>query len=103
MAVGVSSILHTELYTTPIETVAAGNGTEGMGEFLMNFANGTLSTIAESVVASGSSMLSATATHAPTFSLPNPSGAGAVGTQWLRTLFGRGEWTLPCVNIKVVI
>jgi hypothetical protein len=91
------------LYTTPIEAAAPGNATEGMGEFLMNFANGTLSTIADSVMASGSSMFSATTTHAPSLSLPNPSGAGAVGTQWLRTLFGRGEWTLPCVNIKVVI
>jgi Bladder cancer-related protein BC10 len=26
-----------------------------------------------------------------------------IGTQWLKSLLGRSEWTLPCVGVKVVI
>jgi hypothetical protein len=31
------------------------------------------------------------------------SNAGGVGTQWLKSLFGRSEWTLPCIGVRVVI
>lgn len=91
------------LYTTPAETVANGNATESMASFLMEVANNTISSFAGSALTSGSSIFSSATNNAPAFSIPNPSGAGAVGTQWLKTLFGKGEWTLPCVNIKVVI
>lgn len=26
-----------------------------------------------------------------------------IGTQWLKNLLGRSEWTLPCVGVKVVV
>ena len=29
-----------------------------------------------------------------------PYSAG-IGVQWLRRLLGKGEWTLPCVGVKV--
>ena len=29
-----------------------------------------------------------------------PESAG-IGLGWLRSLLGRSEWTIPCVNIKV--
>ncbi|RMZ78254.1 hypothetical protein DV737_g3963, partial [Chaetothyriales sp. CBS 132003] len=26
-----------------------------------------------------------------------------IGTQWLKSLLGRSEWTLPCIGVKVVL
>jgi len=26
-----------------------------------------------------------------------------IGTQWIRTLLGRSEWTLPCVGVKIIL
>lgn len=30
-----------------------------------------------------------------------PDGWTGVGLEWLRSLLGRREWTLPCVDVKV--
>ncbi|ETN43852.1 uncharacterized protein HMPREF1541_10983 [Cyphellophora europaea CBS 101466] len=102
------------LYTTPspsiptsassVNATANTGSTEDFTSFLLDLTNSTLSTLgssaASSVMASSSAML---AKVAPSISIPTTSMAGAVGTQWLGKLLGRGEWTLPCVGVRVVL
>lgn len=92
----------------------AGSGEEGdLSAFMSEIANSTILALAgvvkesasgivedirQRVVSSGSSV--AAANGSP---LTTVAGDAGVGTQWLRNLLGRSEWTLPCVNIKIVL
>lgn len=82
--------------------------------FLAEITNHTLTALAAAAKETGVSVLSdikrkfvnSTAEAASYVSVSGSSisslGSG-VGTQWLRNLLGRSEWTLPCVGVKVVI
>jgi hypothetical protein len=97
------------LYTIPSSaaTISSSNttaATDDLTSFLLDLTNSTISTLAASAASSIAESTGALATKfAPPVSIPPSSAAGGVGTQWLRNLLGAGEWTLPCVNIKLVL
>ena len=108
------------LYTTPPTLPSHLNphsptSEHAMAAFLAEITNHTLSSLAAATKESSNSILDSmkrkiiggtleTATNAGAQSISNLSSLGnGIGTQWLKSLLGRSEWTLPCVGVKVVI
>jgi len=94
------------LYTTAasMEVVRQKNSTE-IGGFLVDVTRSTASGIAHAVKDSASEFLDEARrriTSGAAMPQMAPADAG-IGTHWLRYLFGRSEWTLPCVGVKVVL
>ena len=83
-----------------------------MVAFLAEMTNNTLSGFAAAAKESGSAVLgevkrkivggSVEAATEVTSQSISSLGQG-IGTQWIKNLLGRSEWTLPCVGVKVVI
>lgn len=111
------------LYTTGVGHAGAqGEGqAQGMESFLLDLANSTISTLASSAVGAISNgspaaagvfakaggyipgLQASIANSSTTAAVAVRDVSGGVGTQWLKTLLGRGEWMIPCVNVRVVI
>lgn len=96
------------LYTTAgsMEVASPKNDTSGMGGFLVDVTRSTVSGIAHAVKDSASEFMDE-ARQRITAGTTQPSqmatADAGIGTHWLRHLFGRSEWTLPCVGVKVVL
>ena len=96
------------LYTTPptsTNTSSAATADDQLASFLLELTNSTISTLAGSAatgIANASSALLGKGTP-NAISIPPSSAVGGVGTQWLRSLLGQGEWTVPCVGVKLVL
>jgi hypothetical protein len=71
-------------------------GDTGLGEFLSTAINHTISALGGAVLEDTRSRLGSLAPLSSTL----PESAG-IGLGWLRSLLGRSEWTLPCVDVKV--
>lgn len=70
------------------------NGTvSGLVSAAKNVSSEALSTAKERIIGNGAKEASRQAVSA----------SQGIGTQWLKNLLGRSEWTLPCVDVKVVI
>jgi hypothetical protein len=110
------------LYTTPSSALLSDShnitNSPDLASFFLDITNTTFSTLvsaaASSAASSSSSILDNLASKvgvsssvrevAKSISIPSSAAAGGIGTQWLKTLWGgRGEWTLPCVGVKVVL
>lgn len=82
-----------------------GNGSSetGMADFLNTTINHTISALASAALKEASTRLT------PGSALSSAGGVGGgglpesagIGLGWLRSLLGRSEWTVPCVDIKV--
>jgi hypothetical protein len=90
------------LYTTPYTTDAVANHTQPteMTTFLFEVANSTIAGLGAATAQSADDLLSRIL---PSIAFPPSYAAGGVGTGWLKGLLGRGEWTLPCVGVRVVL
>jgi len=82
---------------------SAANHQTGVADFLSLTINQTISALAGAALEEARQRLNATSI------LPSAGGAGGgslpesagIGLGWLRSLLGRSEWTIPCVDIKV--
>lgn len=89
------------LYSQPTQlngTVGNGTGDNGtLLDFVSELANQTISVFAGAVIEELKTRASV-----PSAALGRklPDAAG-VGTAWLKSLLGRSQWTLPCVNVVV--
>ncbi|KIW39235.1 uncharacterized protein PV06_09026 [Exophiala oligosperma] len=99
------------LYTTPPTTSFNNNGqaddiSSDMGAFLADVANSTATALSQALKDSASNLVdgarSKLITNSPGGPASLPVDAG-VGTQWLRQLLGRSEWTLPYVEVKIAL
>lgn len=68
----------------------------GVGEFLGAAVNQTISALAGAVLQDASRRLNFLGPLSSTV-----SESAGIGLGWLRSLLGRSEWTLPCVDVKV--
>ena len=95
------------LYTTAPHTCTGVHDASSEGAvaaFLAEISNNTMSGFAAAARESGYALLGGMkqkivgggSTHAA-------STSSGIGTQWLKNLLGRSEWTLPCIGVKVVI
>ncbi|KIW12272.1 hypothetical protein PV08_09548 [Exophiala spinifera] len=94
------------LYTTPPTGVVPGQTSDvpEMGAFLLDVANSTVTGVSQALKDSASNLAEGArskliTSHGPG-SLPVDVG---IGTQWLRQLLGRSEWTLPYVEVKIAL
>lgn len=69
--------------------------TEGLTEFVFDTFNSTAKALA------GAAMESLQQRIAPTGTESRHEEWTGVGLEWMRSLLGRREWTLPCVDVKV--
>ena len=79
---------------------AMGNGTVEDGtlvHFANEIANETISVLAGAVVEE----FKIRAQHPSAAMGRNLTGSIDIGAAWLKSLFGRSQWTLPCVNVVV--
>lgn len=95
------------LFVPRLYTIPATSTNETVASFAIDLANSTVSTLGSaavsSAVESGADILSKLTSMTGSSAMSTSMGAGGVGTGWLKTLLGRSEWTLPCVNVKVVL
>jgi hypothetical protein len=77
-----------------------GNNQTGMADFLGVTINHTISALAGAAMEEARRRLDPASilSSASGGSLPDSAG---IGLGWLRSLLGRSEWTIPCVDIKV--
>ncbi|CAL5872334.1 uncharacterized protein PFLUO_LOCUS6596 [Penicillium psychrofluorescens] len=80
----------------------SGNGTslavdpnESLAGFVFEAINSTAKTLAGAAVEGVQQQLASRGLE------PRPEEWTGVGLEWLRSLLGRREWTLPCVDVKV--
>jgi len=76
-----------------------------MGDFLLNVTSTTVSGLVGAMKDSAAEVVDEARRRLATTAASNmssPVDAG-IGAHWLRQLFGRSEWTLPCVGVKLVI
>lgn len=75
-----------------------------MGAFLVDVANSTATGVSQALRDSASNLVGgARSKLIPSpgpVSLPIDAG---IGTQWIRQLLGRSEWTLPYVEVKIAL
>jgi hypothetical protein len=79
------------------------NNRTGVADFLSETINQTISALA------GAALEEARRRLNPASILSSASGTGGgslpesagIGLGWLRSLLGRSEWTIPCVDIKI--
>ena len=97
---------------TPSPQLHSPTSENAVAAFLAELANHTLSGLAVAAKESGSAMLNDVKRKIVGGSVQVATEAGSqtisslghgIGTQWLKNLLGRSEWTLPCVGVKVVI
>jgi hypothetical protein len=93
------------LYSTPYPhspntSLANNTDAQQLAPFLWEIANSTLATLGAAGAQSADEALSKIL---PSIALPPSYAAGGVGTGWLRSLLGRGEWVIPCVGVRVVL
>lgn len=76
-----------------------------MGDFLLDITTTTVSGLVGAMKDSASDVVEEARRRLASTAASNNSSQVdlGIGTQWLRQLFGRSEWTLPCVGVKVVI
>jgi Bladder cancer-related protein BC10 len=110
------------IYTTPLYThthtyssyAYSPTNETTISAFLAEITSHTLTGLAAAAKETGVSVLSdikrkvvdSTAEAASYVSVsggPLSSFGSGIGTQWVKNLLGRSEWTLPCVGVKVVI
>ncbi|KAF7719270.1 Uncharacterized protein PECH_004797 [Penicillium ucsense] len=84
--------------STPAESYVPSNATtgtpmagDGMAEFVFDTFNSTAKALAGAALESAQQRLG----------VEGPEEWTGVGLEWLRSLTGRREWTLPCVDVKV--
>ncbi|KAI1833779.1 hypothetical protein DTO006G1_474 [Penicillium roqueforti] len=90
-------------YTSePSNYAISGNATyeatvsgEGLTEFVFDTMNSTAKVLAGAVLEGVQQRIS------PNGMEPRPTEWTGVGLEWVRSLLGRREWTLPCVDVKV--
>lgn len=91
---------------TNIASSGGGAADFTMTEFLDEVANTTITGLASAVKESGSALLSAAMSQVASSHqrvVPHLVTSNGIGTQWLKSMLGRSEWTLPCLGIKVAI
>ncbi|KAJ5477019.1 hypothetical protein N7539_007163 [Penicillium diatomitis] len=84
--------------STPAESYVPSNATtetpmagDGMAEFVFDTLNSTAKALAGAALEGAQQRLG----------VEGPEEWTGVGLEWLRSLTGRREWTLPCVDVKV--
>jgi hypothetical protein len=73
-------------------TIAAPQPGDGLAEFVYDTFNSTVKALAGAALEGAQQQLGMET---------KPAEWTGVGLEWLRTLLGRREWTLPCVDVKV--
>lgn len=97
------------LYTASTSSHSAPTSTDpsvptgDMSAFMSEIVNTTIVGLAGVVKDSAAGVLDEFRQRVAAANTSSVPGEVGVGTQWLRNLLGRSEWTLPCVNIKIVL
>ena len=73
----------------------------GMTGMLKEVANSTAGILVGAAMESTKAKLSGWTSLAPTDGGNITAAEVGVGLGWLRSLLGKSEWTLPCVNVKI--
>lgn len=89
------TISSAERSDTRITSEDNGADDAGMAEYLSAAVNHTLSALAGAALEEARKRLAPASLAA---GLPESAG---IGLGWLRSLLGRSEWTIPCLDIKV--
>lgn len=79
---------------------------ESLAGYVFDTVNNTAKALAGAVVDETQKRLSAGDGSCPSSATPAATTADELtgfGLEWLRSLVGRREWTLPCVDVKVRI
>ncbi|OJZ83494.1 hypothetical protein ASPFODRAFT_221450 [Aspergillus luchuensis CBS 106.47] len=95
-------------YSTTLDTTSSSSVNETLASYVFETVNSTTKALAGAVVEEAQRRLALNGTLAAAAS----SSTGTVttsahdewtgiGLEWLRSLLGRREWTLPCVDVKV--
>lgn len=88
--------------STAFESVGFGN--ESFASFIRESINSTATAIAgaavEEIKRRTSSLILANGTAAAVAGRQQEEWTG-IGLEWLRSLLGRREWTIPCIDVKV--
>ncbi|XRM37912.1 hypothetical protein ABZX51_001356 [Aspergillus tubingensis] len=90
-------------YSTALDTTASSN--ETLASYVFETVNSTTKALAGAVVEEAQRRLALNGTLAAAASTGTTTSAHdewtGIGLEWLRSLLGRREWTLPCVDVKV--
>ncbi|WEW61778.1 hypothetical protein PRK78_007274 [Emydomyces testavorans] len=87
-------------FSTPASTAAL-NATHdpGLTQYVLETVNSTATALATAAFDEAKKRV-ASGTGAPVANGPSSEWTG-IGLEWLRSLLGRKEWTLPCIDVKV--
>ncbi|GLB09045.1 hypothetical protein AtubIFM57258_004956 [Aspergillus tubingensis] len=89
--------------TTTLDTTTSSN--ETLASYVFETVNSTTKALAGAVVEEAQRRLALNGTLAAASSTGTTTSAHdewtGIGLEWLRSLLGRREWTLPCVDVKV--
>lgn len=84
-------------------TIAAGFGNESFASFVRDSLNSTATAVAGAAIEEikrRTSVILANGTTAVAGRQQQEEWTG-IGLEWLRSLLGRREWTIPCIDVKV--
>jgi len=76
----------------------AGSGETDLADFLNTTINDTISALAAAAFEDAKKRLNPGSVLLSNSGLPESAG---IGMGWLRSLLGRSEWTVPCVDVKI--
>lgn len=75
------------------QSLAASDGDESLVKYFLDTMNTTATTLAEAAVEQARKRMD--------FASRGTEEWTGIGLEWLRSLLGRHEWTVPCLDVKV--
>lgn len=85
-------------------TIAAGFGNDSFASFVRDSLNSTATAVAGAAIEEikrRTSVILANGTVAGRQQQQQQEEWTGIGLEWLRSLLGRREWTIPCIDVKV--
>ncbi|OJJ72984.1 hypothetical protein ASPBRDRAFT_195623 [Aspergillus brasiliensis CBS 101740] len=90
--------------TTSLDTTTSTSINDTLASYVFETVNSTTKALAGAVVEEAQRRLALNGTLAASSTTTTTSAQDewtGIGLEWLRSLLGRREWTLPCVDVKV--
>ncbi|GKZ22765.1 hypothetical protein AbraIFM66951_004262 [Aspergillus brasiliensis] len=90
--------------TTSLDTTTSTSVNDTLASYVFETVNSTTKALAGAVVEEAQRRLALNGTLAASSTTTTTSAQDewtGIGLEWLRSLLGRREWTLPCVDVKV--
>lgn len=108
---GTSTLSTTMTATFAAAPTAAGNFTNAyagnvsditLADYVFNAVNATATAVTGAVIDDAKQKLATIGNSTVTFTASQPEWTG-IGLDWIRRSLGTREWTLPCIDVKVLI